>query len=295
MRRGAIVIAGILALVVASPLLLRWWSSTSEWRAPIEFFGKVVDEKGAPLPSADIEFSCNDLSAVGTSNYHRTSDTNGLFSIRGLHGKLLVVIAAKTGYYRSRADNDAFYYAGQNVNFIPNRAKPEIFHLRQIGTAEPLIHIQSPLGGGKGFRIDTNGDPVQLSLRTGKIEQQGQADLRIQCWTKQLNGSWKYDWRFRVTVINGGLQEYTNEFPFEAPLHGYRAFDEIDMPASLGERWASTAKKRYFLRFGDGDYARMNLEIIPSGDHFVEVESFLNPSGSRNLEFDPKGSLQIEN
>jgi hypothetical protein len=29
-------------------------------------------------------------------------------------------------------------------------------------------------------------------------------------------------------------------------------------------------------------------EMVAGGDHFFQLESFLNPSGSRSLEFDPQ-------
>ena len=84
-------------------------NSKDEWRTPIVFYGKVVDEKNAPVPKTTVDFSCNDLSANGTSNYHTTSDAEGLFSISGISGKLLVVNVTKPGYYTSRADDDSFY------------------------------------------------------------------------------------------------------------------------------------------------------------------------------------------
>src|SRR6266481_8469900 len=89
---------------VVSPvfrILPALWSAKSEWRTPIEFYGKVVDEGEAPVPNAQIDFSCNDVSATGTSNYRRTSDGNGLFSISRIRGKLLVVKVVKDGYYTS--------------------------------------------------------------------------------------------------------------------------------------------------------------------------------------------------
>lgn len=296
MRYFAILAACLLALIVMlcgpglgrlASLPMRLWSATGEWRTPIQFYGKVVDENGSPVPNATVDFTCNDVSSSGTSNYRRTSDNNGLFSISRIRGKLLVVHVAKVGYYTSRADNAAFCYAGENVNFVPNLARPELFHLKRIGNAEPLVYVKN------NFRMSTNGDSVQISLRKGRVVEQGQADLRIECWMKQSPGSRNYDWRCRITVIGGGLQEFTNEFPFEAPLRGYRTMDEVDMPISLGEKWASSIRKSYFLQLAGKDYARMNLEVVPAGDHFFEVESLLNPSGSRNLEFDPNKIVQI--
>lgn len=295
MKRAVIGIGGMLAFVAVCAIGIPWWSSTSEWRTPIKFYGKVVDERGAPVPNATVELSCNDLSFSGTSNYRRSSESNGLFSISNIRGKLLVVNVAKKGFYTSKADNDAFYYAGQNVNFTPNAAKPELFHLRRIGPTEPLIHIQSPLGGGRAYTIDPNGLPLELSLTSGGAVAQGQGDLRVECWTKHSTGNWRFDWRCRITLVRGGLQRYTEEFPFQAPLEGYAAFDEINMPLSLGEGWGSSAKISYFLHLANGNYGRMNFEIIPSGDHFLLLDSYVNPSGSRNLEFDPNKIVPMPN
>ena len=304
MKYFAISAACLLALVAIlwvpglgrlASLPVRWWSATGEWRTPIQFYGKVVDESGTPVPNAAIEFSCNDFSWSGTSNYRRTSDRNGLFSISRISGKLLVVHVAKDGYYTSRADNDSFYYAGQNVNFTPNKMIPEVFHLRRIGVADPLIHIQAPLGGGKSCRIDINGLPVEISLTSGQVTAPGKGDLRVECWVEQNTGTWKFDWRCRITIVNGGLQGYTEEFPFQAPSGGYAPFDEINMPLSLGDKWGDRAKRSYFLHLANGNYGRMNFEIIPGGDHFFDLESYVNPSGSRNLEFDPNKIVQLSN
>lgn len=266
-----------------------FWAAASEWRTPIAFYGKVVDEKGMTVPDVTVDFSCNDVSATGTSSYHTKSDANGQFSIRHIKGKLLVVKATKDGYYTSRADVDSFYYAGQNVNFVPNPARRELFHLRKIGVAEPLIRIKM------NSRIEKDGSPVELSLVSGKIGAPGQGNLRVECWTEEPKNSRKYDWRCRITVVNGGIQQYTNEFPFAAPANGYVATDEIRMPMSLGEAWGYSAKRNYFLALANGNYARMTFEMIAGGDHFFEIESFLNPSGSRNLEFDPSKAIQMAN
>jgi len=260
-----------------------------DWRTAIEFYGKVIDEGTNPVTSAEIRFSCNDLSSSGTSYYQSKSDGQGLFGISGIRGKLLTVSVAKEGYYSCRADNDSFYYAGQNVNFIPDRAAPVIFHLRTKHTAEPLVHVQAAMGGGMKYRVGRDGTPVEVSLRTGEVLVSGQGDIRVQCWTDDLEKSpgKKYNWKCRIAVPNGGILAYTNEFSFEAPLLGYQSQDEIDRPANMETGWERNAKRNYFLKLGSGNYARINFEMIAGGDHFFQLESFLNPSGSRNLEYDP--------
>jgi hypothetical protein len=263
--------------------------SRNEWRTPIAFYGKVIDEKNQAIPGAAVEFSCNDLSASGTSEYQRSSDSEGLFSITGIAGKLLVVHVAKAGFYSSRVDNDSFYYAGQNINFSPSIVRPEIFHLVRQGTGEALVHIQSPLGGGKDFRIRKDGTPIEISLLSGKVVPSGTGDLRVECWTYDGTKAarQRYNWRCRITVPNGGLQSYTQEFPFNAPIEGYLSYDDIDMSDTLDQGWGTNAKRKYFVKLRNGKYARLTFEMIAGGDQFFVLESFLNPSGSRNLEFDP--------
>jgi hypothetical protein len=252
-----------------------------------------VDERGVPLQGAKVDFSCNDLSPEGTSNYQTMSGPDGLFAISGIRGKLLVVNVAKEGYYTSREDNDSFYYAGQNSNFTPDPANPVLFHLRKKGVGDQLIHLQAGIGGPKDFIIPRDGTPVEVSLRTGKAAPSGQGDLRVQCWTDDQGKTpgQPYNWKCRIAVPGGGIVQYADEFPFQAPLDGYVPTNEICMPATMEATWSRNVKRTYFLRLADGNYARMNFEIVAAGGHFFSLESFLNPSGSRNLEFDPSKAI----
>ncbi len=38
----------------------------------------------------------------------------------------------------------------------------------------------------------------------------------------------------------------------------------------------------------DGRYGRMTFSMIAGGQHFCMIDSFLNPSGARNWEYDPQ-------
>ncbi len=257
--------------------------ANDEWRTPIEFYGKVVDENNIAIEGAQINFSCNDLSSAGTSYYNGVSDPSGLFSIGQIKGKLLVVGVSKEGYYTSKREADSFYYAGQNVNFVANPDNPIVFHLRKKGNADPLVVFEND------FLISKDGKAVDVSLTKGKPAPLGQGDLRVECWTDdqgKKRGE-KYDWKCRITVPNGGLVlQSTNEFNFEAPLEGYQPFDEIKMPTTLENGWQRNAEQKYFLKLGNGNYARIKFKMIAGGGHFFHIESFLNPAGARNLEYD---------
>ncbi len=260
----------------------------SEWRTPIVFYGKVIDENTNSVAGAHVDFDCNDTSPSGTSFYHTETDSSGLFSIRDIRGKLLGVTVSKAGYYTPRQKN--FEYGDRYARFFADAANPLVFRLKKKGAAEPLVHVQAPMGGPKGFQVAKDGTAVEVSLATGKVVPPGQGDLRVQCWTDDQGTSRgkKYDWKCQITVPNGGIVQYDEEFPFQAPLAGYQPSSEIDVPANLETGWSRSAKRNYFLKLANGNYARMNFEMVAGGDHFFQLESFLNPSGASNLEFDPQ-------
>jgi len=62
-----------------------------DWKQPINFWGKVIDQSNAPVAGANVRLSWNDLSANGTSEFSMSTDGNGLFSLEGRHGKVLCV------------------------------------------------------------------------------------------------------------------------------------------------------------------------------------------------------------
>ena len=76
----------------------------------------------------------------------------------------------------------------------------------------------------------------------------------------------------------------TKEFDFEAPVDGYHPFDEIDMLASKSE-----GPKRKTHVLSETQQWQLCADDICKNSRrrsFFEIESFLNPSGSRNLEYD---------
>jgi len=94
-----------------------------------------------------------------------------------------------------------------------------------------------------------------------------------------------------VSVPDGGLILTDKELDFVAPENGYRASAEITMPADR-PNWKDDVDLKFFYRLRDGRYGRMTFSMIAGGDHFCLIESFLNPSGSRNLELDPRRAVQ---
>lgn len=253
---------------------------------PIEFFGQVIDQHGNPIPNTTVKMLANDK-ALGTrsSEYERTTDSDGRFSLRGAKGITLGVSVSKAGYrvfspvYGNVTSSGVFEYGlSSRKPHQSSKDDPTVFTLYAVGILEPLVKV-----GERNFRIARDGTPLSISL-----DGQGGHPVVLRCWNQVLNrsiGQRLYDWRLEITVPGGGLTIRNDEFAFEAPVEGYMPIDTVDMPISLGDKWRDFAQRSYFIRYEDETFARVNLRMRPGGDHFVVWESYYNPKvGSRNLE-----------
>jgi hypothetical protein len=260
-----------------------------EWRTPIEFYGKVVDEKDNPVPGVLVSFGCNDTSLTGTSTYKSESNQNGLFSLRNVKGKLLVVSLSKEGYYSSKSNPPHFFYSGERVNFVPDPKNPVIFHLHKAGRYEPLIATDFP-GFAKYAQLKRDGSPVEIDLIKGTIVPSGTGNLKLEFWADLGEKVRReFDWKCRLTVPGGGIVETDKEFAFEAPEDGYAPSVEILMN-NLEASWESDARRKYFIHFPDGEFGRIDFYILANNGVYM-IKSFINPSGSRNLEWNPAKAI----
>jgi hypothetical protein len=251
------------------------------WRTPIEFYGRVIDESNNVVSGAQIDFSCNDLSKAGTTDYHTTSDGNGFFSLQNVTGKLLVIAISKDGYYTSKSDNNSFEYGDSHVTAY-GKENPIVFHLRKKYIGADLIHADYP-GFAHIAQLKHDGTPVELDLFQGNQVANGAGQLKLEFWRDLSDRNAKvFDWKLQISVPGGGLVETDEEFPFDAPDNGYQASLIMDMSTNAAN-WQGNLKTKYYFQLPDGKYGRFDLEFLPYNGVFT-LSSFINPSGSRNLE-----------
>lgn len=251
------------------------------WQAPIEFYGKVVDENTNPVAGAAVNFHWVE---TPTEDGNRTSatqsDAAGLFSLTGARGPSLSVSVSKEGYYTSRSGLPDFKYGFfAHQEFSPDAANPVIFKLRKKGTPEPLVAMK------RNYRMPRDGTPVAIDVATGEKATGESGNLVVRCWTNDQGkrSGEKYDWRCVVAIPGGGAVATDEEFPFLAPETGYQPTAEINMPADQ-DGWKDDVDLKFFYRLADGRYGRMTFSMIAGGQHFCMIDSVLNPTGSRNLE-----------
>ncbi len=134
-----------------------WWKQMKkldpkfEWKMPVNFYGKVVDQADQPVQGAKVRFQWTDMSPTGTSERFTQSDEQGTFLLLGGRGKNLGVYVSKDGYHSVRDGRGAFVYAAFfDPNFIePDPNAPVVFHLIKKQQAQPLVKA-------KGNQASTN-------------------------------------------------------------------------------------------------------------------------------------------
>ena len=88
-----------------------------------------------------------------------------------------------------------------------------------------------------------------------------------------------------------------DEFPFEAPDQGYESTFHFEAKKD-DANWISKWEKQFYIKVRGKYYGRIFVQIYafweppPTG---IVIKSFINPTGSRNLEYDPRQSISAEN
>lgn len=255
-----------------------WWNEMSkkdrffEYKMPISFYGKVVDDSDQPVSGANIAFSWTDLSSEGTSQKNAISDALGYFSLTGATGKTLTVQVGKEGYKNYFSNNrNGFEYAmfAHSNYYQPNSGNPVVFRLRKNRPKEQLLIID------RDFPISTD-QPLIFSLASDSS-----ANVKFELLENKnaKDGAWS----MRVSAPEGGVQISVEEFPFEAPEEGYSTSLVATNGMPKSPTWPGPYQGGEFYIKTPSGYGRVHLQMLASATH-LSIVSYYNPSGSRNLE-----------
>jgi hypothetical protein len=253
----------------------------ADWKVPIEFYGKVVDQESKGIRSAKVHFRWTNLSTHGTGQSEAVSDEQGLFHLSGVEGKRLSVQVEKEGYYGSEfAGFKSFEFSnpGEEIYYEPNKNDPVVFRLRRRGKGAELTKKSI-----KVFLPDA-GSSATVDLLTGNVAPKGQLAVRTWKPWPPKPVSPHYGWKVELTLAGGGFADAPEEFAFEAPETTYSPSFAIDMAANRGNSWNVSAEKTLYFMFGEPQrYGRLTLRTA-GNSRYVFIDYVLNPSGSRNLE-----------
>ena len=267
---------------------------------PQFFYGKVIDQYGHAVVGVDATgkivraFECKpeerSMFHLPTNDVFKTqTDDAGLFQFTNVRGWKFDVTIGKAGY--EMGGRGEGWQGPHGSKTSPNNRA--ILTMWKLKGPEPMIHRQ------KFYKITPDGRASTIDFeKHSKIEGTNNGgDLIVQIQRPaQIKPKEKFDWSFVMTAINGGFIEVTNvSYLNEAPENGYQQQYKIEMPSSDPEWQGWHVEKTFYLKSRDGQvHGHFRIEIIPNYNDMsaLDIEYYINPSGSRNLEWD--GRIQIE-
>jgi hypothetical protein len=267
-----------------------WWEAMEkidpvfEWKTPIEFYGKVVDQFSNPVANAEIVL--NWTTVVGPIPDPKKTiyaDEDGRFAVNGIQGNGITITADKEGYRSTRDSHQSFEYAKfyrDNFHF-PDPNNPVVFHLHKMLGSEPMYQFELD------SKMSPNGVPLELDVVRGRLQDDGDFAFSIRVGSRHDEKG--PDYSVTLHALKGAAFAPTTEaFPYTAPETGYQTETTISQMAS-NVNYGLVQKLQFYARTQDGKYGMVWAEVSLSrfGDD-VNFNSTVryNPSGSRNLEFD---------
>jgi hypothetical protein len=268
-----------------------WWNAMDkmdpnfQWKMPIEFFGRVIDQLGEPVEGATVTLGWTTVvGPVPDPEITVLSGPNGGFELIGARGKRLVVRIFKEGYLPTRESWGSFEYAAfsdERFN-VPDRRKPVVFRLQKLLAAEPMLkyvtNAEVPMGPSSTL----------LDVESGNL---GYGDLEFSINAGARSGDMEPDFAITIKANAGAAFLVTDEeFMFKAPETGYGKF-AVFTKSSSESNYNRVQPYRMYVKTRSGKYAAVAGEVtIREGrsDGWVGFHAVIyhNPSGSRNLEFD---------
>ena len=244
----------------------------------LDFYGRVIDQQNQPVVGAKVEgYVMTEVGFDGTKEaLHLTrSDAEGNFEFLGLHGESLGVCPEKEGYQYDEHGNGNWSRAEKTG---PNNRVS--FIMWKLQGAEPMVHTSIQAG------IACDGTPRRFDPLTGRRDA---GDLVVTLARNPLNidSGKAFDWTLTLGISGGGLIEINNLYPNEAPADGYKSSVTFHMPSGA-KNWTPSVIQSYYI-FDGKNYGRIAINVManyqPPPTH-LEIDSYVNPAGSRDLEFD---------
>ena len=263
-----------------------------EGNVPIDFYGKVVDQNGAPVAGVEVKAAIRLMKEpipgmIGDGFDYLVASTasDGTFSFLNRTGEFFGIDKIqKEGYLVSATVHEKtyYYYASDEKKYRPNPSVPEVFKIwKQMG-AEKLIEKNLK------YKLTTEGRSYGLDLLNGaQAKADAIADIRVSMTAPSvIKPHVKYDWNFVLEAAEGGLIETSDDYMYLAPLDGYVSRIQVSFNAS-DANWSDNFRKRFYVMSRNGSvYARIEIlvGVALNGRGYLHIESASNPNSSRNLE-----------
>ncbi len=266
----------------------------------VEFYGKVVDQFGAPVGAAVVKVHVIQFSIMPTAplTLSLVTDGSGSFgvvpgdkesgTIRGT--SLSVTAIGREGYEECRDEWPDMYITYQSNR--PNRyhaekAKPVIYRMRKRGTAETFLlqevslKFQVPVAdSGKAIGYDfVKRGPIRNVAGPAGDDAARVADLQVKATFNANDATW-------AVILSPGNPTggifVSEQLLYEAPDAGYQPEHAL----TTAGREPAKATYVYLKSRDPAIYTRIEIEHISANKERFRLsgKSVTNPYGDRNLE-----------
>jgi hypothetical protein len=256
--------------------------------APIQFYGRVIDQDSNALPDVKINVSISGSQMFAPTasgefplsnslvRLEKNTAPDGRFEITGERGSGVDIETLQKEGYEPEPNRQHGFGA-----FSGSLATPVIIKMWSTNIHEQLI------GGDKKFQIVPDGRSYFINLTDGTIAESGDGDLKV--WVKrpdQIIFGKRYDWSCETDVVGGGLLQETdaNSSMYLAPTDGYTPSFQFEQ--KIGSGWGdTTGPKRFYVLLKNGkEYGRITIELMAYYNDqvpgMIRLSYAINPSGS---------------
>jgi len=276
-------------LMMANPKMAAMDAMGKAMNSSFQFYGKVVDQHGEAVPNVKVVYSMGGFGSFGQP-FSRVnsvqSDSNGVFTLSGDSSSFSFRSLSKIGYEFTHVES---YYTfpqhkGMKLKYKGTPDKPVLIQTWKKGEVAELIFEKDY------YNFTSDGAPytVDLHKRTKtKGVHQGDLIVTYDAETDTRRHS-PLDWKFVVKSIDGGLIQTDDPYMNEAPEAGYQPTWMIESKKDDENYIYDSHVINFYLKSRGGkSYARIKLEFLPyypNGVGKIHIRSWLNPTGSRNLQ-----------
>lgn len=240
-------------------------------------FGKVVDQYGQPISDVDVSgvLIIKTDEGFNSQPYSTKTDSDGLFEFTGLHGADFNINIKKQGYYMS--ERGGGYQAPPGGK--STQGSRVLLTMWKIRGAEQLI------GSNINTKIPHDGSPVIFDMTTGKQSPSGNFQVTLSQYPLEVKHGWdKFNWSVKIEILNGGMLEENDAYPFWAPTNEYQSSFEFN-ESTNAVKWLGGVQRKFYIKTAQGQYGLMQFKVFPGRSPTgFEANFTINPSGSRNLE-----------
>jgi hypothetical protein len=250
---------------------------------PIQFYGMVLDETGAPLPDVKVFWRvlkagsfAPSLGLPTRSDGTVSSDADGKFSVKETGSSISIESFVKAGYKEARQIQASYGYGSNAAPHQPDKLKPVRFLMVKDG-APPSQKINVPMrfdwdGNAKDFEIGTKTFSEKITLVPSlEPHKPGEPDLNWKLILKAKSG--------RLILGKQG------DAPL-APESGYA--DEVLLQKDFGGQRGSAAEALLYLKTDSGKFAE--LRITAYSDRGMESSA----TGRLSIRWNPTGGRSFE-